>query len=186
VAGGLKYIEVNDLPKEDRPAFGAPSGLPVLKHGDLKISQSSAIQSYVANIAPNFECLSPQQRAMDDMFAGILEDLIALIAKTLFSDKTQGLEAFPKVIDRWYPVIEALLPSDGFVNGQEFPTGADLVVLCIDKAFLPFGAADKYGGANFIANYPKMKALAQRTALVPCIREYLATSKSIGSTMADL
>jgi len=46
---------------------------------------------------------------------------------------------------------------------------------------LPCGAAYKLAGiTDAYAKYPKLKALAARTAAVPEIKEYLTTSKTIG------
>ena len=47
---------------------------------------------------------------------------------------------------------------------------------------MPCGAAYKLAGItdDAYAKYPKLKALAARTAAVPEIKEYLTTSKTIG------
>ena len=45
-------------------------GLPIVVHGDLKINQSFACQSYFAALGPNFPHISPQQQAVDDTFTG--------------------------------------------------------------------------------------------------------------------
>ena len=31
--------------------------------------------------------------------------------------------------DKWFPVIEGILPARGFVNGLDFPTSADLCIV---------------------------------------------------------
>ena len=54
----------------------AGCGLPILVHGDVKFCQSLAVQDYIASIGPNFPKLSPQQKAIDGMFAGYLEDVM--------------------------------------------------------------------------------------------------------------
>merc|ERR1712008_301641 len=43
--------------------------------------------------------------------------------------------------DRWFPLMEASIPAEGFINGMGFPTVADLVVLNIKTGYMPFGAA---------------------------------------------
>jgi hypothetical protein len=46
---------------------------------------------------------------------------------------------------------------------------------------MPCGAAYKLAGiSDPFAKYPKMKALAARTAAVPTMSEYLASSKTMG------
>ena len=43
-------------------------GLPIIVDGDLKFHQSFACQNYIASIGPDFPKLTPQQKAIDDMF----------------------------------------------------------------------------------------------------------------------
>merc|ERR1719271_1076695 len=50
VVGGVKLNVRNDVPK-DKSAYGSPSGVPILEHGDLKMSQSLAIERYIADIS---------------------------------------------------------------------------------------------------------------------------------------
>ena len=58
-----------------------------------------------------------------------------------------------------------LLPADGFINGLDFPTMADLAVLIITKGCMPFQAASTMAGVAFDpVMYPKM----ERTREVRC------------------
>merc|ERR1712106_1275935 len=79
-AGGLTL-------HESKSEYLSPSGTPLLKHGDLKLSQSGAIEAYLASIAPKFSGLTPQQRAIDSMYAGIKEEMLSNCAKALFTTK---------------------------------------------------------------------------------------------------
>lgn len=94
-AGGLTLHESAELPAgESKSEYLSPSGTPLLKHGDLKMSQSGAIEAYLASIAPNFSGLTPQQRAIDGMYAGIKEEMNSNCAKALFTTKN-GEEMSP-------------------------------------------------------------------------------------------
>ena len=58
--------------------------MPLLKHGDLKMSQSLAIEAYLLNIAPKFKGLTAKQRAVDGMFASIKEEMLLNCAKVIW------------------------------------------------------------------------------------------------------
>ena len=80
VAGGLDIKETTSgddrKPYTDnKAAYGSPSGLPLLEHGNLKISQSAAIATYLATLAPQFAGLTSAHRATDNMFLSIKEDM---------------------------------------------------------------------------------------------------------------
>ena len=80
--------ESAELPAgESKSQYVSPSGTPLLKHGDLKLSQSGAIEAYVGSVAPKFSGLTPQQRAIDGMYAGIKEEMLSGCAKALFTTK---------------------------------------------------------------------------------------------------
>merc|ERR1719313_1619832 len=101
----------------ERLAFGSPSGVPILQHAQLQMAQSFAIETYIASIGPNYKDLTPAQRAVDDMFCKIKEDVLADYVKPLFGadPKPDPKEHTPKVCDKWFPVIEGKLPDSGFV-----------------------------------------------------------------------
>ena len=129
-AGGLTLNESAELPAgESKSQYVSPSGsgTPLLKHGDLKLSQSGAIEAYLASIAPKFSGLTPQQRAIDGMYAGIKEEMLSNCAKALFTTKN-GEDVTKLLDDRWFPLMEASIPAEGFINGLAFPTVADLAV----------------------------------------------------------
>lgn len=173
--GGLKMDEASEKP-EDIASFGSPSGVPVLQHGDLKMSQSLAIESYVASAAPRFADLTIAQRAKDMQFACIKEDLITGLAKVLFGDKSP--EAIKEVMAKWFPVIEGLLPDSGFVNGLAFPTMADLALVVMADGYMPFGAAYKIAGQD-TTHYAKFTAHVANVKAFPAVAEYLASSTTM-------
>jgi len=141
----------------------SPSGVPLLKHGNLKMSQSGAIEAYISKIAPKLSGLTDQQRALDAMYCGLKEEILVNCAKAVFATKN-GADVI-KLLDKWLPLLEANAPASGFIHGLALPTAADCVALNITTAYMPFGAAMKLAGydATF-AGYPKVKALAERTA----------------------
>jgi len=177
LVGGVKCDEINDTSEAgDLASFGSPGTVPVLQHGDLKLSQSIAIQEYMASIAPKFADLTPVQKAKDSHFACMMEDVIQGFAKTILGDKNP--ENLKAVMDKWFPLFEGLIPESGFVNGLDFPTMADLAILTIAEGFTPFGASFKLGGQDY-KTYPKFTALVERVKTVPAVAEYLASSASI-------
>ena len=186
-AGALDLEEVNPNSDIIRAEYGSPSGLPLLRHGDLKISQSGAIEKYLSGLVPKFAALNLAQQATDHMFCCLKEDVLAGCAKIIFGSITSAPTEVPKHCDMWFDVIEGLLPSDGsFVLGLEYPTLADLAVLNIAHGYMPFGAAYKYGKYDFAATHPKMAALAERTANAPGVKEYLASTPTMSLSFLDV
>jgi hypothetical protein len=143
-------------------------GLPILVHGKLKIHQSMAIQDYFVSIGPNYPRVSPSQKAVDDMFEGVLEDAMGFGAGIVLSgvDPT----SFPPFMDKILTHLSKYIPDQGFVHGFKSPTKADLVVLILTQALIPFKAT--LGDYNF-AKFPKAKALGERAAAYPSVAEWL-------------
>mmetsp|Transcript_60012 Transcript_60012/g.139798 ORF Transcript_60012/g.139798 Transcript_60012/m.139798 type:complete len:208 (-) Transcript_60012:88-711(-) len=175
-AGGLQLEEATDV--DDKAAFGSPGSLPLLSHGSLKIAQSFAIETYLASIAPKFKGLTLQQKAKDAMFCAMKEDVLAGCAKIVWGELRHVSKEVGKHCDNWFTVLEGLLPEEGFINGLSFPTPADLAVLNMGVAYMPFGCAYKHGKYSYAAKYPKMKALVDRTAAAKEIKQYLSDSKT--------
>ena len=150
--------------------------MPVLEHGDLKLFQTAAIESYLASIAPKvFPGLTPAQKGKDMMFAQIKADINASTESLLFK-KIDG-PALTEILEKWYPILEGLLPESGFVNGLATPTMADLAVLVIAKGCMPFQAAPKLASFDTVNKYPKIKRVADETAAFPAIAKFLAASE---------
>merc|ERR1711935_93049 len=114
--------------------------------------------------------LTPQQRAKDAQFASIKEDVLGGIAGVLFGSKEPA--EIVAVVDKWFPVIEHILPDEGFVNGLASPTPADLAILNICTGFMPFGAGYKIGAIDLADKFPKLKAHADRTAACAELAEF--------------
>merc|ERR1712032_948851 len=188
-AGCLEIEETPNLSTVNKAEFGSKSGIPLLKHGELKMSQSGAIERYLADIAPKFAGLTPQQRAVDNMFAALKEDFIQGLAKVT-ADRSNVPETLGALLDAWIPVVESRMPSTGFINGMPFPTMADLAVLNIRKAYMPFGGVYKLAGdpdgTKLFAKYPKFNALAERAAAADGVKQYLASSKSFNTPAMGL
>ena len=185
-AGGLDLAEGRPDEEVDRFAYGSPSGLPLLQHGAVKLSQSGAIERYVSGLVPRFAALTLAQRATDHMFSCIKEDVLLGCAKVIFGDVASAPTEVPKLCDKWFAVVEGLLPADGFVLGLDYPTVADLAVLNMARGYMPFGAAFKHGKYAFAPRHPKMAALVERTAAAPGVKEYLASSPSLNLSFLDI
>ena len=179
-------IKVEKPPSEcDKAEYGSKSGLPLLMHGDLKFSQTFAIQRYLASFVPQLVALTPAQQAIDDMYCSIKEDVLAGLVPIVFGGLATAPTEVPKLCDKWFGVLEGILPAEGFVLGLSHPTLADLAVLNLALAYMPFGAAYKHGTYDYAANHPKMAALVERTSAVPGVKEYLASSTSLTLSFLD-
>ena len=133
-AGGVTLTESTELPAgESKADYMSPSGVPLVKHGDFKMSQSGAIEAYISAIAPKFSGLTVQQRAIDAQYSGIKEEMLFNCAKAIFT--TKKAEDVTVLLDKWLPLFEASLPADGFVNGLAHPTVADCAVLNITTGY---------------------------------------------------
>lgn len=86
-AGGLTLTEDTKLAEGSLSEYMSPSGLPILQHGEFKLSQSNAIESYLCSIAPKFSGLTPQQHAIDSMWCNIKEEILHNCAKAIFTTK---------------------------------------------------------------------------------------------------
>ena len=68
------------------------------------------------------------------------------------------------------------MPESGFINGLEYPTVADLAIVNICEAYMPFGAAFKHGGVDLATEYPRLVAHADRTKAVGDVAKALSES----------
>lgn len=178
-AGRIELFE-GGVPGEgfNKLEYGSPSSIPLLQHGALKMSQSTAIENYLSLLA--FPDLAPHQRGVDAQFCSIKEDVAAGTYKVIFSptmkeDPAKAKEDLAKNAQKWYPVIEGLCPAEGFINGLAYPTAADVAVMNMCDAVMSFGVSNKLAGVDW-ATYPKMRALATRSAAYLPLAEYLAKS----------
>jgi glutathione S-transferase len=181
-AGGIELEEKAAV--ENIASFGSPGSMPCLAHGELKIAQSFAIENYIASISPKFSQLTEEQRAVDDLLCKMKEDVLQAFHSMLEDpSEDQGVvgDEVAKVCGIWFPVIEHKLPGDGFIHGLAFPTAADLAVLNVAEAFMPFGAVYMLGNYNVHAEFPKFAAHANRVANFPSIKAYLQESETFSS-----
>jgi phospholipase/carboxylesterase len=184
-AGSLAIDEAPEV--ETGTGVGSSGTLPLLAHGDLRIAQSFAIEQYVASIAPNFAGLDSAQRAIDSMFCKIKEDMFQGFVKVLdgisadASKNASAGEDVAAVGDKWFPVVEGRLPENGFINALDFPTAADLAVVNIAKAFMPFGAAYRIGGYDVSAKFPRFAAHVARVSEYSTVKCYLDFSTTMSA-----
>lgn len=109
------------------------------------------------------------------MFQLIKSDINGATESLLF--KKIEAEDLPPVMEKWYGIIEGLLPASGFINGLEYPTPADLAVLVIAKGCMPFQAAPTMAGCAPGDKYPKMERVATEAAAYPPVAAFLAASE---------
>lgn len=148
------------------------------------LQESLAVERYIASLSPVFEALTPQARAVDDMFAQIKEDLIAVEPGAANASLAPSLVT--PLYDRYLTVLanDGYIPASGFVNGQAFPTGADLSLLVFVKSGFPYGKALANAHYDVATKFPAIMALAERTAAFPAVKAYLATSKTFYTQFA--
>jgi len=155
-----------------------PGTLPILEHGDLTVYQSLGIETYICNLSPKFKALTPAQKAKDDMFANIKEDIQQVIPPFLFGDMAKKAtiqsDLAPKMA-KMYGICEGLCPANGFVNGLDFPTKADLAVLNMVKGFMPYGWGIREAFPDIQSKCPNMCRIAAAAAAADGVKEYLAS-----------
>eukprot|EP00929_Paragymnodinium_shiwhaense_P095427 TRINITY_DN5655_c0_g1_i2.p1 TRINITY_DN5655_c0_g1~~TRINITY_DN5655_c0_g1_i2.p1 ORF type:complete len:238 (-),score=60.77 TRINITY_DN5655_c0_g1_i2:221-934(-) len=164
---------------ESKADYMSTTSLPLLKHGDLKLSQTMAIETYLANISPRYSGLTLQCKAVDGMYQGIKEDICAGTVKAMLetkaSDEAKAKEDIIACFDKYLGLVEPNVPAADFIQGLGFPTIADLAVLDMTTGYLPFGAAAKFASYDF-NKWPKIKALNDRTKADAKVAEYLKVS----------
>jgi len=153
--------------------LGMPKcGLPIVVHDDLKISQSSSVQSYFASIGPNYPKVNPQQQAVDDMFAGVFEDVMGAGAAVLLAGAPP--QKCGDALDKALPVLCNYIKDDGFINGFDAPTCADLCIFILVEGLIPFGAATSQIEGGYDWNkFSKAKALSDRVKDHPAVAAWL-------------
>jgi len=181
VGGVTDFNESTEMPEGVTKAdCGSTGSVPLLIDGELKMNESTAMEFYVASVAPKFADLTPQQRGKDAQFCSLKETCLGGIAKGLFGKDNEAIVA---TAEKFFPIIEGILPDEGFVNGLDFPTVADLAVLNIVAVYMPFGAAYKAAGVDVEAKFPKLMAHANKVKEVDAVAKYLEGSVSVGAAM---
>lgn len=166
---------------------GSTGSMPCLVDGDLKMNESGAIETYLGLVAPNFANLTPKQRAKDVQMSAMKETCLGAFAGIGFplspEDRASGAKRddMKALIDKYYSVIESNLPDEGFVNGLDGPTVADLAIVNMTTAYMIFGWAMKHGGVDLEKDYPKIHGLSERTKAVESVATFLANSPTLSA-----
>lgn len=189
--GGLtmedKFTDGKDM---DVASFGSPGSVPVFQHGNLKLTQSHAIVSYVSQISPKYKDLTPKQRAKDLQMNAIMDDLMAEMAQILFSsdDAETKSQNMKKPIEKWMPIIESLLPDKSitqFINGLPFPTAADFAMLVVAKGQTPFQGSFNMAKVS-IKEYEKFQRYIDGLLKDDTVNDYLKMSQSLNGNPFNL
>ena len=169
-------LQIGYLPSVAHPEAGLYPNC-TFAYGCLQ--ESLAVERYIAQLSPTFAGLSAQEKAVDDMFAMVKEDLIAVEPAAETTNQTAASAIVKPLYDRYLAVLEnGYVPAAGFVNGKDYPTGADLAVLVFVKSGFPYGVALQNAAYDVAATFPLVEALAVRTMQHPAVAAYLATSKT--------
>ena len=138
------------------------------------------MQKYYSALSQKWKLLTPQQVAVDDMFAAYLEDLFLALFKV-----KDDAKAIPTVMDKFLAALEQLVPPDGFIHGQGFPTTADLVLFVVAHAFIPVRFfLKKTKGYTWQDRFPKIRGNVDRTFAVPEIQTYVRGSGTLKAGLA--
>lgn len=137
------------------------------------------MEQYIAGLVPKYAAETAGQKAKDIQFSAIKDDLMNALAPNLPGVGELNAEKLKAGLDKWLPLIEGILPADGFINGLAYPTLADFAVLLMHDGFMPYDAAFKccalVDGAKteYLASYPKFAGLVSRTKADPDVAAYL-------------
>jgi len=177
--GGLDMEDKPNTKDIDLASFGTASTFPVLQHGSLKLSQSASITTYIYEITPKFKGLTAAQKGKDRQFNGILDDIMDGGIPPVFKKDPNAGENAKAVLEKWFVLLEGLVPETGFVNGLDYPTGADYVCVILKEGYMPYNVLAKVAGIDPFEKCPKLKGLAERTMEVPSVKEYVQASKTL-------
>lgn len=172
VADKLKAGKMESEHTKAATAMGMDGcSLPIAVHDSLKINQSAAVQEYFCSIGPNYPKVTPQQQAIDNMFEGALEDMMGLAAGVILSGG-DGANV-PIYMAKTLSHLSKHIKPEGFVNGHDAPTKADLVILILTQALIPFGATLGEGADECYGQFPEAVALGERAAAFPAVAAWL-------------
>ena len=114
----------------------------------------------------------PSQRAVDDMFQGALEDLYGPAAGVILSGGDAAL--VPKAMSKILTHLSKYIPEEGFVHGYDTLTIADICIVVLTQALIPFGATLAEGAAACYGQFPKAGPWENALpAAFPAIAEWL-------------
>jgi len=177
-AGGVDFVDerVTDWGAIKGDPDSAPSQLfgtlPIITHGDFKIGQSRAVQTYAAKIALPSTCATPKASAIDAMFQNAHADVQTEMFKCVFGPD-EAKEAAAASIDdnvaKPMAAIEKNLPDDGFIKGGDIPSAADIVMFDLAAS-----SCNLKGLGVDVSKYPKFNKLAAAVGAYPPIAAYVA------------
>merc|ERR1712107_603854 len=122
--GGGVRLEVLPPPEDESHKKKFAGSLPQMKHGDFELTQSLAMESYITAIAPKFQGLTSQQRAIDDCYAATKEDIIQGTVPVLFAsteEKAKAKQELPALMDKFLSVLEEMRRSAASPTVSIFP-----------------------------------------------------------------
>ncbi|GAF85322.1 unnamed protein product, partial [marine sediment metagenome] len=120
--------------------------------------------------------LTKQQIAIDNLFSYTLEDAIIGALSVMFRENDQDL--LIPLLDRLISVLNNYIPDTGFIHGLDTPSKADLCVLVLLEATMPFGVANKVAKINSTGErYPRLQRLVDRVKNYPRIKDYMESTK---------
>ena len=92
--------------------------------------------------------------------------------------KAKVKEELTPILDKVYGIVEGLCPDEGFVNGLDFPTKADLAILNMIKGYMPYGWGIEATEYDFPSKHPKMWRIATSAAAAEGVKEYLESDEA--------
>jgi len=177
-AGGIEFTD-NRLTFEEFGAMKADpdslpmqrfGSMPLLQHGDDLFAQSQACSFYAASLGVSAGNTA-KQNAVDLQYSGVHADIQSACYKCLFGSdesKAAGAAALPASAAKFLTAIERMIPAEGFINGRDGPTLADLAVF--ENATSPYPGLVALG--IDLSVYPKLNALVDRVRAVPAVAAY--------------
>ena len=162
-AGGVDIVDTfPGLKKKKKRRWGWFGSMP---SGDawhvLTVCQTAAVQQYFAALSQKMEGLdSAAGGGSTNMFAAYCGRLACGRATRLpLVMPTRRLEQrilFLQLGTRFLSVLEQMVPQGGFINGHDFPTTADMVLVNFAEAAGPFRDVLKFtGDYNWQDKYPQ-------------------------------
>merc|ERR1712217_465680 len=79
----------------------------------------------------------------------------------------------PVIMGKVLTHLSKSIPEEGFVHGKDVPSTADLVILVLTQALIPFGATLGEGAAACYGKFPSAVALGERAAAFPAVAKWL-------------
>eukprot|EP01047_Picozoa_sp_COSAG01_P012668 COSAG01_NODE_577_length_15268_cov_31.213462_4_plen_210_part_00 len=91
----------------------------------------------------------------------------------------QAPVAVAELLNKFYGAVEEMLPASGFINGEPYPTCADLACICMCEMAMPIGVAKHLAGGYSMDAFPKLLKLVGSAKDFPAVKNYLAESSTL-------